>query len=214
MWCQKGAHTFREEKFRLGVVLWHAWRNTIYCAMEAYKELFRHKRNEVKRQKTISCFQQIWTAENMFGRLQRDTIKWNITPPQDFLPHELGAWTVPPIRFNRLSPSPDLEAEFADRPDFANLVDDFLQSVGNIWQPTREIASAEVECSESPDTQHEGTNGVSFQRGNTGEIPSTSEMQINTSLVSASVPAETSTSGEKLVSKYPQTLIKIATLKL
>ena len=91
IWCQKVAHTFRDEKFHLGMVLWHAWRNTIYCAMEAYKELFRHKRNEEKRQEVISCFQQIWTKENIFGRLQGNTIKWNIVPPQEFLPKETGS---------------------------------------------------------------------------------------------------------------------------
>jgi hypothetical protein len=104
--------------------------------MEAYKELFRHKRNEEKRQEVITCFQQIWTAENVFGRLQGSTIKWNITPHQEFLPKELGAWTIPPIRINRLSPSPDIEAEFTTRPDFANLVDAFVRNVGNTWQPS------------------------------------------------------------------------------
>ena len=153
IWCQKVAHTFRDEKFHLGVVLWHAWRNTVYCAMEAYKELFRHKRNEEKRQELISCFQKIWTAENMFGRLQGSNIKWNITPPQEFLPRELGAWTVPPIRINRLSPSPDIEAEFVARADFGNLVDDLLRNAGNLWQPPQENESvAEPEHSESLDT--------------------------------------------------------------
>ena len=66
IWCQRVAHTFRDEKFHLGLVLWHAWRNTIYCAMEAYKELFRHKRNEEKRQELINCFQQIWTQEHIW----------------------------------------------------------------------------------------------------------------------------------------------------
>ena len=91
IWCQRVAHTFRDEQFHIGIVLWHAWRNTIYCAMEAYKELFRHKRNEEKRHELINCFQQIWTAENIFGRLQNNTIKWNVTPHQEFLPRELGA---------------------------------------------------------------------------------------------------------------------------
>lgn len=135
IWCQKTANTFRSEEFHLGMVLWHAWRNTIYCAMEAYKALFRHKRNEEKRQEAITCFQQIWTAENIFGRLQGSTIKWNVTPHPEFLPRELGAWIVPPIRINRLSPSPDMEAEFTARPDFANLVDAFVRGVGNNWQP-------------------------------------------------------------------------------
>ena len=169
IWCQRVAHTFRDEKFHLGVVLWHAWRNTIYCAMEAYKELFRHKRNEVKRQEIISCFQQIWTAENLFGRLQRDTIKWNITPPQEFLPHELGAWTVPPIRINRLSPSPNIEAEFAARLDFANLVDEFVQSVGNTWQPPRANAAEEAECNEVHNTQQEDSNDDSIQHEDLNE---------------------------------------------
>ena len=176
IWCQKVAHTFKDEQFHLGVVLWHAWRNTIYCAMEAYKELFRHKRNEEKRQEMISCFQQIWTAENMFGRLHMDTIKWNITPPQEFLPRELGAWTVPPIRINRLSPSPDLEAEFAARPDFAHLVDEFLQNAGNAWQPARANASEEeeAECSHLPYTApHQDSsnhlNEESEQRANASQ---------------------------------------------
>ena len=127
---------FRDKVFHIGTVLWHAWRNTIYCAMEAYKELFRYKRNEEKRQEAISCFQQIWTAENIFGRLHNDTIKWNVTPPPEFLPKELAAWMEPPIRINRLSPSPDIEADFVAQSDFQNLVDEFLRSVGDACQPT------------------------------------------------------------------------------
>lgn len=141
IWCQRVAHTFRDENFHLGVVLWHAWRNTVYCALEAYKELFRHKRNEEKRQEVIFCFQQIWTTENIFGRLQGDTIKWNITPHQEFLPRDLGAWTVPPIRINRLSPSPDLEAEFVARLDSTDLVEEFLQNAGDQWHPPSTLAS-------------------------------------------------------------------------
>ena len=148
IWCQRVAHTFRDEEFHLGVVLWHAWRNTVYCAMEAYKELFRHKRNEEKRHEVITCFQQIWTAENVFGRLQNNTIKWNISPPPEFLPKELGAWTIPPIRIHRLSPSPDLEAEFVARPNFTNLVDDFLRDVGNNWRPAQASISGGEQHSE------------------------------------------------------------------
>ena len=40
VWCQRVEIAFREDHFHLGVVLWHAWKNTIYYAMEAYKELF------------------------------------------------------------------------------------------------------------------------------------------------------------------------------
>ena len=57
IWCQRVELAFMNEPFHLGVVLWSAWRNTIYCAMEAYKELFRHQRNEEKRHKAIECFQ-------------------------------------------------------------------------------------------------------------------------------------------------------------
>ena len=53
IWCQRVTHSFREEQFHLGIVIWQAWRNTIYCAMEAYKELFRHKRNEEQRHQMI-----------------------------------------------------------------------------------------------------------------------------------------------------------------
>lgn len=122
IWCQRVAHAFHDETFHLGVVLCQAWRKTIYCAMEAYKELFRHKQNEEKRQEMITCFQQIWTAANIFGRKQGAEIKWHIIPHKEFLPQELGAWTTPPIRIHRLSPSPDLEAEFTAREDFPDLV--------------------------------------------------------------------------------------------
>lgn len=57
IWCQRVELAFMNEPFHLGVVLWSAWRNTIYCAMEAYKELFRHQRNEEKRHEAIECFQ-------------------------------------------------------------------------------------------------------------------------------------------------------------
>lgn len=46
IWCHRVAIAYRDEHFHLGVILWQAWRNTIYCAIEAYKELFRHARNE------------------------------------------------------------------------------------------------------------------------------------------------------------------------
>ena len=158
IWCQKVAHTFREEEFHLGVVLWHAWRNTIYCAMEAYKELFRHKRNEEKHQEIITCFQQIWTEAKVFGRLQGSTIKWNITPPEEFLPKELGAWTTPPIRINRLSPSPDLEAKFTARPDFANLVDNFLRSEGNERQTSSSVFASEPHSVDPRNTPVQSTD--------------------------------------------------------
>lgn len=138
IWCQRVAHSFSEESFHLGVILYQAWRNTIYCAMEAYKELFRHKRNEEKRQELITCFQKIWTHANIFGRLSRSDIKWNLTPHSEFLPQELGAWTTPPIRIHRTSPSPDLEAEFAARPNFPDLVQNFLQGIGANWRPNVE----------------------------------------------------------------------------
>ena len=129
IWCQRVEVAFREDHFHLGVVLWNAWRNTVYCAMEAYRELFRHPRNEEKRQEMISCFQKIWTQADIFGRLRGNDIKWNVTPHKEFLPAELGAWNAQPIRIHRLSPSPDPEAEFAARPDFPLLVDDFLQGI-------------------------------------------------------------------------------------
>jgi hypothetical protein len=135
IWCQRVAHSFREEQFHQGIVLWHAWRNTIYCAMEAYKELFRHKRNEEKRQEMISCFQAVWTKAEIFGRMGATGIKWNITPHSEFLPQDLGAWVAQPIQIQRSSPSPDIEVEFMARPDFQTLVDEFVQGVGRNWQP-------------------------------------------------------------------------------
>lgn len=51
LWRQRVEFAFQEKHFHLEVVLWHAWRNTIYSAMEAYKELFRHMQNEEKKTK-------------------------------------------------------------------------------------------------------------------------------------------------------------------
>ena len=99
--------------------------------METYKELYRHNKNEEKQQELINCFEKIWTASNIFGRLGGTRIKSNVTPHMEFLPRELGAWMVPPIRVQRLSPSPDLEAKFVARPDFPDLVHDFLQGISN-----------------------------------------------------------------------------------
>lgn len=118
IWRQRVAQAFDNEQFHVGLVLWHAWRNTIYCAIEAFKELHRHKRNEEKRQEQIACFKQIWTAAQIFGRLRGGEIKWHLTPHPEFLPQALGAWTATPIQVNRLSPSPDLEAEFTAQPNF------------------------------------------------------------------------------------------------
>jgi hypothetical protein len=98
IWCSRVDLAFRDEQFHLGLVIWTAWRNTIYCAMEAYKELFRYKRNEEKRSKAIDCFQTIWTSGNIFGRLQDGTIKWNLTPNVHFLPRDLGAWLQHRVR--------------------------------------------------------------------------------------------------------------------
>ena len=131
IWCQRLAHAFNDERFHLGLVLWYAWRNTVYAAMEAYKELHRHKRNEEKRQQQIDCFQKVWTQGNIFGRMSVSGLKWHLTPSQDFLPQELGAWTIPPIRIHRASPSPDFEAEFVAQPDFDVQIQNFLSDIGN-----------------------------------------------------------------------------------
>lgn len=129
IWCQRVEVAFREDNFHLGVILWQAWRNTIYCAMEAYKEIFRIPRNEEKKQELVSCFQKVWSQAKIFGRIRGGDLKWHLTPHPVFLPIELGAWNSLPIRINRLSPSPDPEAEFAAREDFAERVDDFLQGI-------------------------------------------------------------------------------------
>lgn len=148
------AHFFREEQFHLGFVLWQAWRNTIYCAMEAYKELFKHKRNEEKTQQNIHCFQTIWTTAEIFGRLGNSGIKWNLTPHLEFLPQDLGAWTAQPIQIHRPSPSPDIEAEFTARQDLPDLVEEFLQGIGRNWQPPQEEPRVNSPNSNSLHTQH------------------------------------------------------------
>lgn len=136
IWCHRVAHSFSEDQFHLGAVLWKAWKSTIYCAMEAHKELFRHKRNEEKRQEMINCFEQIWTAHSIFGRASNPGIKWNTTPHQEFLPRELAAWITPPIRIHRSSPSPDPDAAFVAQPNFAARVHDFVQDIANDWRPS------------------------------------------------------------------------------
>ena len=90
-WCQKVAHVFKDDQYHLGLVLLNAWKNTVYCAMEAYKELFRHKMNEEKQQEMITCFQQVWTASNIFGRMGNSGIRWNVLPHQEFLTRDLAA---------------------------------------------------------------------------------------------------------------------------
>ena len=135
IWRQRVAHAFDDERFHLGLVLWHAWQNSIYSAIEAYKELHRHKRNEEKRQEQIACFEEIWTTANIFARRQNTEIKWHLTPPSDFLPQALAAWMAPPIRINRLSPSPDLEADFTAQPDFQTRVQEFLDEIANNLHP-------------------------------------------------------------------------------
>lgn len=102
IWRQRVTHAFDDEQFHLGLVLWHAWRNTIYCAIKAYKELHMHKQNEEKMQEQIACFQQIWTADQIFGKLRGEEIKWHLTPHQAFLPQALSAWIATPIRVHRL----------------------------------------------------------------------------------------------------------------
>ena len=47
---------------------------------------------------------------------------------------------VPPIRVQRTSPSPAPEANFAARPDFPDLVNDFVDGIGNAWQPPAQPA--------------------------------------------------------------------------
>ena len=163
IWCQRVAHAFSDEKFHLGLVLWHSWKNTIYCAMEAYKELHRHKRNEEKRQEQIQCFQQVWTTAGIFGRLHNTDIKWRLVPPTEFLPQELGAWMASPIRIIRRSPSPDSEAEYAAHPDFPSRVEDFLEEIGNNFPlpdaqdtPSQSTQTGRDHTTQEPSTSHSG----------------------------------------------------------
>jgi hypothetical protein len=109
--------------------------------MEAYKELFRHACNEEKQQELISCFQRVWPASNIFGRHRNGDIKWNIIPPKSFLPKDLGAWNAPPIHIHQLSPSPNVEAEFAAHTNFDHLVVEFIQDATNQWQPQNQPLS-------------------------------------------------------------------------
>ena len=129
IWCQRVEVAFWEDNFHLRAILCQAWKNTLYCAIEAYKELSRHTRNEEKRMELIACFQRVWTQAGIFRRMRGADLKWHLTPHAEFLPVDLSTWNATPIRINRLSPSPDPEAEFAARADFADLVDDFIQGV-------------------------------------------------------------------------------------
>lgn len=136
IWCQRVAHKFKDEIFHIGLVLWHAWRNTIYCAMEAYKELFRYKRNEEKRQEAISCFQQIWTMKTYLADCTTTSSGTSLHPQSS----NLRSWQLGPHRLlvsGALSPSPDPEADFVARPDFANLVDEFLRSAEEAVLPAQ-----------------------------------------------------------------------------
>ena len=167
IWCRRVELAFRDDHFHLGAVLWHAWRNTIYCAMEAYRELLRQPRSEEKKQELISCFQKVWTQSNIFGRLHNGDLKWNITPPASFLPVELGAWNAIPIRIQRFSPSLDPEAEFVARQDFANLVDELIQDVASAWQP------AEPHHPSAPNTDSPAQSPLSSPQGSQQTSPPT-----------------------------------------
>lgn len=65
-------------------------------------------------------------------------LKGNLTPHKDFLLEELGAWNAQPIRIQRLSPSPDLEAKFTAQKDSEDLIDAFIQGIGNNHNPRSE----------------------------------------------------------------------------
>lgn len=117
--------------------------------MEAFKEMHRHKRNKEHRQEQIACFKKVWTTDNIFGRSERDDIKWHLTPPQEFLPQELGAWMIPPIHIRRQSPSPGLEADFVVQHNFLDIVHDFLTEYSNNLPATQHATQ--------PDNEHPNT---------------------------------------------------------
>jgi hypothetical protein len=97
--------------------------------------IFCHKKNEENCQKFINYFQKICMNVNIFGKQSGVGIKWNLTLHPAFLPKNLGALIVPPIRIHRLFLSPDMEAEFIARTDFPNVVHNFVQNIGSIWRP-------------------------------------------------------------------------------
>jgi hypothetical protein len=76
----------------------------------------------------------VWTQGNIFGRCTRERIGRNLTPSEDFLPKEFGAWNAPPICIKRLSPSPDFEAKLMTRANFDKLVKDFINDTMKNWQ--------------------------------------------------------------------------------
>ena len=81
-----------------------------------------------------ALFQKVWTTSNIFGWLSDAEIKWNLTPPKEFLPNEFGALNATPILINRLSPSPNVEAEFATLTNFPNMVNEIPQNAGCNWR--------------------------------------------------------------------------------
>ena len=111
--------------------------------------MHRHKRNKEHRQEQIACFKKVWTTDNIFGRSERDDIKWHLTPPQEFLPQELGAWMIPPIHIRRQLPSPGLEADFVVQHNFLDIVHDFLTEYSNNLPATQHATQ--------PDNEHPNT---------------------------------------------------------
>lgn len=55
-----------------------------------------------------------------------------------------------PIRINRLSPSPDPEAEFMAQPNLEEHIDDFLQGIAADWRPASPEEEAPQETDPSP----------------------------------------------------------------
>lgn len=195
IWCSRVDLAFRDEQFHLGLVIWNAWRNTIYCAMEAYKELFRYKRNEEKRHEAIECFQNIWTAGNIFGRLQDGTIKWNLTPNVHFLPRDLGAWLVRPIRINRLSESPDPEADFMAQSNLADHIDNFLQEIATHWRPHQD-SNQPVPLTPTAETSSNPTQGPENANADNSWVQDTKSLSRETR--DNSLVHQTDTLGETL----------------
>ena len=195
IWCSRVDFAFRDEQFHLGLVIWNAWRNTIYCAMEAYKELFRYKRNEEKRHEAIECFQNIWTAGNIFGRLQDGTIKWNLTPNVHFLPRDLGAWLVRPIRINRLSESPDPEADFMAQSNLADHIDNFLQEIATHWRPHQD-SNQPVPLTPTAETSSNPTQGPENANADNSWVQDTKSLSRETR--DNSLVHQTDTLGETL----------------
>lgn len=118
IWCNKCLFNREQAPYHTDLVLYKAWKITIYIKMEAWRNLQRHHRTPELQHSKNRAFTKIWTANNIFATTRNKEPTWHLISPPQLLPKTLAQYLgadQPRSRPSRLTTAPVTQPSTSQR---------------------------------------------------------------------------------------------------